>query len=87
MYIVDALNNRTQKWPTGATAGTTVAGEANGTKGTTVYDLNYPAGNYIDSNDNMYIADTGNNRIQLWKIGTSSGQTVAGSSTGKKMKC
>jgi sugar lactone lactonase YvrE len=86
LYIADAVNNRTQKWPMGATAGTLVAGELNGALGTTAYDLDYPVGLYIDSNDNIYIADSSNSRIQLWTKGTSSGQTVAGDSAGKKIK-
>ena len=68
----------------GATAGSMIAGQANGTQGTTAYDLNLPSGIYIDSNDNVYIADRSNNRIQLWANGKSSGQTLAGSSIGKK---
>jgi DNA-binding beta-propeller fold protein YncE len=86
LYIADAVNNRTQKWPMGATAGTLVAGELNGALGTTAYDLDYPVGLYIDSNDNIYIADELNSRIQLWTKGASSGQTVAGNSSGKKIK-
>ena len=36
---------------------------------------------YIDSNNTLYICDNGNNRIQKWLPGATSGTTVAGSSS------
>jgi sugar lactone lactonase YvrE len=37
---------------------------------------------YIDGNDNLYICDSGNNRIQKWLQGAANGTTVCGSSSG-----
>ena len=40
--------------------------------------LNEPHGIFVDSSLNLYIADSGNNRIQLFQAGQSTGATVAG---------
>jgi sugar lactone lactonase YvrE len=37
---------------------------------------------YIDANGTLYVCDQQNNRVQMWINGTTSGVTVAGSSTG-----
>lgn len=54
-------------------AGTGVAGNSN-------QQLRYPYGLYLDENNSyLYIADLGNNRIQLYRLGVSlNGTTVAG---------
>ena len=80
MYIGDYANNRVQKWASGATSGTTVAGT--GVSGNTSSKLNGPVGVYVDGSANVYVADYNNNRIQKWAAGATSGTTVAGSSSG-----
>lgn len=50
----------------------------NGTNGSTADMLNYPNGIFVDSRFNLYVADTSNNRIQLFQRGQSFGTTVAG---------
>jgi hypothetical protein len=40
-------------------------------------DLNGPTYMYIDSNNNLYIADSGNQRVQFWSYGASYGKTIA----------
>jgi len=82
LYIADAGNNRVQKWASGATSGTTVAGSSSGTAGSTTSLLNNPRGLFVDASANIYVADAGNNRIQKWASGATSGSTVAGSSSG-----
>ena len=84
LYIADYDNHRVQKWAVGATAGSTVAGQADGTSGSTNTTLNRPSGIFLDSSNNLYVADTNNHRVQLWRNGSISGETVAG--TGRLMK-
>ncbi len=40
--------------------------------------LDYPHGIFVDSDFNLYVADTNNNRIQRFVFGESNGHTVAG---------
>ena len=55
-------------------AGNTTAGSASNM-------LNNPHGIFVDINFNLYVADGGNNRIQLFQSGQLNGTTVAGNET------
>ena len=50
---------------------TVVAGGNN--RGTALNQLNRPEGIYVDANENLYIADTYNNRLVKWDKGSSAG--------------
>lgn len=78
LYIVDRDNNRVQKWLNGASSGTTVAGSASGTSGTTVNYLNVPRAIALDLNNNAYIADATNHRVVLWNVSSSFCTVIAG---------
>ncbi|CAF5080308.1 unnamed protein product [Rotaria sp. Silwood1] len=78
LYIADQGDHRVQAWNVGDSLGTTVAGQPNGVSGSTSISLNQPSGVYVDSSNNVYVADTNNHRIQLWTYGALSGTTVAG---------
>lgn len=78
MYVVDRANHRVQKFLNGFRTGSTVAGMSTGTANMNLSGLQWPAYVLLDPYHNMYIADSGNHRIQLWKNGASIGQTVAG---------
>ncbi|CAF4907833.1 unnamed protein product [Rotaria socialis] len=78
LYIADQNNCRVQKWLSGASNGTTVAGQSNGTCGSGPSLLQTPQGVIVDSNGNVYAVDTYNNRVQLWSYGASFGIMVAG---------
>jgi hypothetical protein len=54
----------------------TIAG--NGTNGTTLYLLSSPNGIFVDINYDLYVADSGNDRIQLFRHGDFNGTTIAG---------
>ena len=81
LFISDVGNNRIQKWVPGATEGITVAGGPD-KYGTGSDEFNDPWGLYLDKNDNLYVADYGNDRVQMWKPGATEGITVAGGNGG-----
>ena len=76
LYITDYGNHRIQKYLSGSSTGTTVAG--NGTPGSSEYQLQYPHRIITNSNTDLYISDGGNHRVQFWRLGDTSGITVAG---------
>ena len=56
---------------------TTIA-VGNGSTGLTPNTLNRPHGIYVDSDLKLYVADCGNNRIQLFSSGQTNATTIAG---------
>jgi hypothetical protein len=46
--------------------------------GSGVYELNTPQGIFVSSNQDLYVADCGNNRVQRFRLGELNGTTVAG---------
>ena len=82
LYVSDQPNNRVQKWLVNASAGTTVAGQADGTIGSALDYLCYPSDLAVDSSDGLYVVDGGNHRVVYWPYGASSGTLMAG--TGRK---
>ncbi|CAF4921243.1 unnamed protein product [Rotaria sp. Silwood1] len=78
LYVADWYNNRVQAWLLGASTGMTVAGDASGTPGSDSNYLNTPADVAVDSNGNIYVADTYNHRVQFWARDASTGTTIAG---------
>ena len=63
----------------GATSGTTVAGT--GVVGATATQLSSPRAVIMDQFNYLYILDTGNNRVQRWLLGATSGVTIISSTT------
>ena len=78
MYIAERDNNRVQMWLAGASSGSTVAGQSNGTAGSTVNYFNRASGVVVDSNGNLYVTDPFNHRVQYWPVGSSTGTIIAG---------
>jgi sugar lactone lactonase YvrE len=78
LYVADYHNNRIQRYHVGvSTNGTSVAG-GNG-QGSASNQLNLPYSVCVSKITNdIYIADSGNNRVQLWNSGATSGVTIAG---------
>lgn len=87
LHIVDFRNHRVQKWITGTTECVTVAGNSNGLLGSTADRLSYPVDILFDSNDNMYISDRTNARVQFWRKNASLGTTVAGKRSKSAILC
>lgn len=74
-------NNRAHnivRWVIGASTWTLVVGSSSGLSGTTSTLLSYPTDVTLDSLGNMYVSDEGNQRIQLFLTGQSSGITILG---------
>ncbi len=67
-----------QKFLMNAKNATTVAGQMNGTFGSASNQLFQPTGIYLNSNGDIFVSDTNNNRIQWWINGATSGTTVVG---------
>ena len=85
-YVADTANNRIRLITAATGAVTTVAG--NGTAGfsadgvaATTSQLNGPLGVTVDGSGNIYIADTGNNRVRFVSGSTGLITTLAGGAT------
>jgi sugar lactone lactonase YvrE len=78
VYVADTNNHRIQKFLSGNITGTTVAGFPTGSSGNSASHLNTPNDVAVDSNGNIYVVDTGNNRAQLWYANASAGITIVG---------
>lgn len=78
LYVADFGNNRIQKWIIGDRVGQTVVGHANGLWGNNTADLYGPNSIIVDDDDNLFIADQYNHRIQFYANGASHGSTFAG---------
>lgn len=69
------------RWHVGDPNGTIIAGNA-GVTGAASTTLNAARGITLDKWDNLYVADYNNDRVQLFCYGSTTGITIAGSSTG-----
>ncbi|CAF1420603.1 unnamed protein product [Adineta ricciae] len=49
-----------------------------GIEGSDLNQLGYPMGIFVDINFDLYVADCENNRVQLFQLNQSNGQTKAG---------
>ena len=77
---ITALHKVVKKWlNSNSSTMTTVAGT--GSYGSTSNMLFYPYGIFVDTNFDLYVADWGNNRIQLFRLGQINGTTVAGNTS------
>ncbi len=77
LYIDDASNYRVISYLCNATSGNIVAGI--GASGSALNQFSTTIRyNYVDASENIYIADTGNNRVVRWATGGSTGVVVAG---------
>ncbi len=79
IYISDVNNHRIQKWAPGASEGVTIVGGYD-SPAKDSYILGAHNGIFLDASSNLYVAETGRNRIRKWALGVNpmSGVTVAG---------
>lgn len=66
LYVIEWGNYRVQKFLNRSLVGTTVAGQSNGTSGSSPAHLASCYSFYLDSSYNLYISDTMNHRVQFW---------------------
>ncbi|UJR18373.1 hypothetical protein I4U23_005277 [Adineta vaga] len=80
LYVTDVSNNRVQKrYLNGEIK--TAAGQANCAGGSTPDKLSGPRDVVADENENVYVVDEGNQRVQFWEKDAKSGKIVAGDGT------
>lgn len=77
LYVADVSSNNVKKrYPNGDIQ--MAAGQANGASGSSPDQLNGPREIFADENETVFVADTGNQRIQSWRKNAKTGQTAAG---------
>jgi hypothetical protein len=82
LYISDTTNCRILSYLSYATNATVAAGQT-GVCGSALNQLSTSMRFiYVDASGNIYITDTGNNRVMRWASGASTGVMVAGTGTG-----
>ena len=74
LYIADSGNNRILKWLPGDSGGILVAGGQGPGSNTT--QLNGPKKVCVDVNENIYVADSVNHRVQYFNRGSLIGRTL-----------
>ena len=78
LYCSIWVVNKVLKKSVDSAASTSVVIAGTGTSGSAPDMLNAPNGIFVDTDLNMYVADYGNHRIQLFRSGQLDGTTVAG---------
>jgi hypothetical protein len=85
LYVADLLNSRVLFYPSGSTTATRVYGQngsfttnAANNGGISANNLNNPWGVTLDSSGNLYVADSGNNRVLFYPAGSTTATAVYG---------
>ncbi len=85
LYVADSGNNRVLDYPAGTTTATRVYGQAGSFTSNTVNNggisatsLDEPTGVALDSSGNLYVVDTGNNRVLYYPAGSTTATRVYG---------
>jgi DNA-binding beta-propeller fold protein YncE len=81
LLIANYNSQTVVRWVLGASSWTLIAGGLNGLTSSTPILLSTPVGITLDPMGNLYVADSGNHRIQFFMVGQSSGKTIAEVST------
>lgn len=64
MYILDTTNYRVLKWKYGEPLGYIVAG--NQVSGSGLNQISTSYAMFVDTQSNVYVSDSGNNRVTKW---------------------
>jgi sugar lactone lactonase YvrE len=76
IYVTDSDYSRIVKFYPYNGIGVILAGSSG--PGSGPDQFNQPYGNFIDGNQTLFVADYGNDRVQMWTAGATNGTTVAG---------
>ncbi|CAF2091091.1 unnamed protein product [Rotaria magnacalcarata] len=76
IFVTDSDYSRVVKYYPNNGVGVILAG--NNGVGSAANQLSNPYGNFVDGNETLYVTDRGNNRVQMYLTGATSGTTVAG---------
>ena len=68
VYVADTGNHRIVRWLVGATSGTVVVGNRGAGPGSGSDQLDTPTDLQFDQNGNLYVSDSGNNRVQKFQL-------------------
>ncbi|CAF0969928.1 unnamed protein product [Adineta steineri] len=80
IYCSLYYTHQIMKYPSSSSTNNSgIRAAGNGSSGNLSNLLTNPMGIFVDTNFNLYVADSGNNRIQLFKPGDTNGITVVGS--------
>ena len=77
LYITNSGGHTVMQWSPGASSGTFIAGSP-GVAGSSATLLNAPMGIKVDMYLNLYVVDSGNNRVQMFCQNSATGITIAG---------
>ncbi|CAF3468611.1 unnamed protein product, partial [Rotaria socialis] len=78
LFIANSNAHNIVRWVVNASTWTLMAGTPNGQSGSISTMLNFPTDFAFDSSGNLYVADTNNDRVQLFLSGKLNGTTIAG---------
>ena len=79
LYCSMQDRHKVVKNPFGAGENVSVLVAGEGTNGSAASQLCYPSGIFVDDNFDLYVADTGNDRVQRFELGNANGTTMTGS--------
>lgn len=66
--VANTYNNRVQKCVVSGTTWTCLTSAGGNGLGSALNQLSYPFGLAVDASGNVYVADSGNNRVQKWSL-------------------
>ena len=78
LIIANKGANNIVRWRIGESNWILIAGNLNASRGNSPSSLSGPYGLTVDPMGNLYVADSGNQRIQFFSLGQTEGRTIAG---------